>query len=149
MGKTSLTKSAAALALAGACALASGAPLWAQNSDGEAELRPAPDYFVETVAAMNLARVMAKNCKGLTVSPAAAEASGEATLEMLAADGFPADNPTALMEDPNPQVAERQSAFLASYELQDANSVAQICAAGLQEIAKQTPLGSLLVEVRS
>ena len=114
---------------------------------GAQELRPVPDYFVETAMWTSTANILAVICNGLSIDlPAAARLSQE-TLDRLTEDGFTPRLLAEEMEDPADAIEVLQSAFLAKHDLARGASEAEGCAAGRREIAEGTEIGALLLEV--
>lgn len=108
---------------------------------------PAPDYFVASAFETSTAQVIALSCSTLAIDPAAIARHTEEVLLALEADGFTSENLVDRMADPSDAVGALQSAFLARHDLADGAPEAAVCAAGEQEIAEQTALGGLLMEV--
>lgn len=111
-----------------------------------AELRPAPDYFVGALIATEIAQAIAINCPVLSVNPKAAHIMSEDVLGWLEADGFDLADPTAGMQDANDRLNALQAMFMEKHQLAGANSD-KVCAAGKLEMAAETDIGNLLVEV--
>lgn len=120
------------------------APLAAE--DAPMPLRAAPEYFIETVFAVSVSGALARACPGLSVNPLAVTQASDALDAQLAADGFPADDPVAVMSDAQSRMDARQDAFMTAYPLIGAGTE-EVCAAGRAEMAAGTVLGGLLVEV--
>ena len=118
-----------------------GAPVAAQ------ETVPAPVYFVEGVFASATAQAVALACPTLSVDPRAAAALSGGILARLTEDGFDPDNLLQRMEDPAPAIAALQDAFLARHGLAEGAASELACAAGEAEIAEESAVGDLLVEV--
>nr|WP_281494201.1 DUF5333 family protein [Jannaschia sp. S6380] len=116
-------------------------PAWAE------EVLPAPDYFVDSAMATSTAQVLARSCTRLSVNPVEMTRHGDAVLDALARDGFTAENLATRMADPSTQVAVQQRTFLQKHDLTEGASEAEVCVAGLREIAEGTNIGKLLVEV--
>lgn len=116
---------------------AMAAPAWAE------ELRPAPDYYVEAVFAIQMAEALALDCDAVTVDLFATQARVTEMTEALVADGFDADQPFAQMIDPAPRLRDMQAAFVGQYGLEDPDQDA-LCAAARSEMEKTSPLGALL-----
>ena len=118
-----------------------GAPAAAQGTV------PAPDYFVEGVYASATAQAVALACPGLSVDLHAAARLSDDILARLSADGFDPENLLTRMADPAPAIAALQDAFLARHGLADGAASEVACAAGAAEIAEDSAVGGLLVEV--
>ncbi|GIT92916.1 hypothetical protein JANAI62_33740 [Jannaschia pagri] len=111
------------------------------------DLRPAPEYFVTAAMETSTAQILAVNCSTLSVDLGAMARRSEATLVRLTEDGF---TPQALaegMEDPSDAIAVLQQAFLSKHGLSDGAAESVVCDAGLAEIAEETGIGALLLEV--
>lgn len=111
------------------------------------DLRPVPDYFVDTVFLTSTAQTIARACSTLSLDPAATTRLTETVLARLEADGYTSDVIATGMDDPGPAIAALQEAFLAKHDLADGAPEPQVCAAGRAEIAGDTPLGHLMLEV--
>lgn len=109
------------------------------------ELRPAPDYFVDTLVAMNSVRGLVRGCAMLRISSENVQAHMKATRELLATDGFDMDNLGTQMQDPTERFKERQQAFFDTYGIGSDVTRDQLCDAARAEIEKATILGSFLV----
>lgn len=137
------------------CALClMAAPSFSQETAPEAEaeaetpeLRPAPDYFVETIVALTIAQQVARSCKTLSVNPVEAQKASASVMERLAADGFNVDAPHEEMIDPSERAVEMQQAFLAKHSLVEGIGEEDVCAAGRAEMAEGSETGSYLIEV--
>lgn len=124
-----------------AITLALGAPALAE------ELRPAPGYYLDAVMDFTMAEQLARSCATLSVRADAMQARSAEVLARLQADGFDPALPNAGMEDPTMEVLARQQAFVDRHALPEAPGEAEVCAAGLAEIAAETQMGSFLTEV--
>lgn len=111
------------------------------------ELRPAPDYFVETAMETSTANILAVNCPRLSINLGVVAQRSAATLDRLTAEGFTPRILAEEMEDPTEAIAVLQDAFTARHGLTDGAPEADVCAAGLAEMEAETGIGTLLVEV--
>lgn len=108
---------------------------------------PAPDYFITSVMATTTAQQIGLSCRRLSVNPQAMALLSEETLAALEADGFTAENIETRMEDPVEEITALQQDFLTRHGLTTGPTEATVCAAGLQEIAEESEIGGLLLEV--
>ncbi|WGH77652.1 DUF5333 family protein [Jannaschia ovalis] len=111
------------------------------------EAVPAPDYFVEAAFLSSTAQVLALSCQTLSVDPIAIARLTDATLARLTEDGFTPENLADRMADPSDAIATLQAAFVQKHALEQGAPEAAVCAAGAAEIAEETALGTLIVEV--
>ncbi len=122
------------------------ASVMAAATPAMAELRQAPDYFIGALIATEIAQAIAINCPVLSVNPQAAQKMSEDVMNWLAEDGFDEADPTAEMENPNDQLNALQARFMDKHQLAGAGAD-KVCAAGKAEMADETDIGNLLVEV--
>jgi hypothetical protein len=109
--------------------------------------QPAPDYFVEAAMASSTASAIAASCPRLSIDPAAASRESADVLARLIEDGFEPRTLTETMADPSEAIATLQRAFLAKHALAEGADQDAVCDAGLVEIAEESRIGGLLVEV--
>ncbi|MBT8409647.1 MAG: DUF5333 domain-containing protein [Alphaproteobacteria bacterium] len=128
-----------------ALALAACAGSAAAQTQEPPQLRPAPDYFVDTLVAMNTVRGLVRGCEMLRVSSENVQAHMKATRELLATDGFDMDKLGAQMQDPSERFKDRQQDFFETYGIGSDVTRDQLCDAARAEIEKATILGSFLV----
>ena len=112
-----------------------------------AQERPAPDYFLDAVLAMDTSQRLAVSCPAVSVNPAAAAKYSQDVLDRLTADGFDLSVPGMGMESAEAPLAARQQAFMAKHGLSDGAAQDVVCAAARAEIAEGTQIGQLLIEV--
>ena len=123
------------------------ATLLATTVAASAEQVPAPDYFVATVVETSTAQQLALSCPTLSIDPVKAARRTEDVLTRLSEDGFTPENLETRMADPAEAIAALQNAFLAKHQLADGASTEAVCAAGKAEIAEDSAIGALLLEV--
>lgn len=126
-------------------AVLGGAPL-AQGAE-EAELRPAPDYFVEAVVASTTAQQIARACEDLSLDPPKVQAMTAEVLQRLLDDGFDLERPDGGMTESQDKFASAQVAFMEKHGLEGTISNDMICAAGKAEMADKSAIGMLLIAV--
>ena len=124
------------------------APVLLAAAPAMAEPIPAPDYFVEAAFLTSTAQVLALNCASLSVDPVVMARLTEDAMTRLTEDGFTPENLADRMADPSAAIAKRQTEFTTTHGLSDGAPEAAVCAAGRAEIAEDTPLGKLLLEVQ-
>lgn len=122
-------------------ALLAASPALAQDQQA------APQYFVDAAFQTSTAQVLAVNCSVLSIDLGAMARTTDATLAQLAEDGFTPENMEARMADPTDTIAAMQSSFLEKHGLANGAPETAVCAAGQREIAEDTPIGALLLEV--
>lgn len=124
-----------------AISLAFAAPAAAQD------LKAAPDYYLDAVMDFTMAEQLARSCAALSVRADVMQARSAEVLARLEADGFDTTRADAGMTDPTMEILQRQQAFVERHDLPDAPGEAEVCAAGLAEIAAASQMGSFLMEV--
>ncbi|UWQ17810.1 DUF5333 domain-containing protein [Jannaschia sp. M317] len=110
-------------------------------------LRPAPAYFVTGAMETSTAQILAVNCPTLSVDLGGMARRTDDVLRQLTEDGFTPETLATRMEDPAEAIALLQEAFVTRHGLTDGAPQAAVCAAGQREIAEETPIGALLLEV--
>jgi hypothetical protein len=123
-----------------AVALTMASPLAAED------LRPAPDYYVETLFAVTMAEALATSCAAMGMDLLAAGAATTELQEKLIADGFNPDALVTQMIDPAPALRDLQTAFLEKHPDLSAPEEDAVCAAARAELAEETAIGAYLVE---
>lgn len=123
-----------------AVALTMAAPLLADD------LRPAPDYYVDTLFSLTMAEALATSCNAVGMDLLAAGATTTELREKLAGDGFDGDQAFSQMIDPGPAMREMQAAFLEKHPGLSDPSEEIVCAVAAQEIAEETMIGIYLFE---
>ena len=113
----------------------------------ERVLLPAPDYFIAAVVASTTAQELARACPTLSLNPPKLQEMTSNLLLQLEDDGFDIGRPDAGMESSEERFVERQQMFLHTHGLDKNPSTEKVCAAGLSEIASESDIGALLVEV--
>jgi len=112
-----------------------------------AELRPAPDYFLDAIVATSTAQELARACPTVSIDPVVlGNASGD-VLSQLEEDGFDVLADDLGMEDTGPGIKLRQDAFVAKHGLANGAETEAVCAAARSEMAEGTQIGTYLVEV--
>ena len=120
--------------------IAAAAPVTAQ------ELRPAPDYFVNTVFGLTVAQALARSCSTVTLNPVAAQQASEALLIRLEEDGFDMTAPHEQMSGAQEAMDAARDAFMTRHGLVQPDET-QVCAAATNEIAEATAVGLMLLEM--
>jgi len=136
-------------ALAVAASLSCGIA-YAQDttSADDADLRPAPDFFVDSLVAVTTAQQLARFCTDLSVDPEAVRVGTAEVIERLESDGFDTSRPDGGMLLPQEQIITMQDAFADKHGLSEDEVTEDIvCAAGRAEIAAGSTMGRYLVEV--
>lgn len=112
-----------------------------------AELRPAPDYFLDAIVATSTAQELARSCPSVSIDPVVVgKASGD-VLGRLEAEGFDINSNDMGMQDASAAIKLRQDDFVAKHGLADGANPADVCAAARIEMAEGTQIGTYLVEV--
>jgi hypothetical protein len=123
-----------------AVALTMASPLSAED------LRPAPDYYVDTLFAVTMAEALAISCAPMGMDLLAAGSATTELQEQLTADGFDTDMLATQMIDTSPALLDLQTAFLEKHpDLSEPDEDA-VCAAARAELAEETAIGAYLVE---
>lgn len=112
-----------------------------------AELRPAPDYFVDVTFATTTAQALAQACPTLSFALLAASRASNTVMQQLEADGFNLDMLFDEMLDPTLQFETRRARFLERHDLTDRASPEAACRAGETELDEGTGIGAYLVRV--
>ena len=110
-------------------------------------LRPAPDYFVQTVVATTTAQQIARSCRTLSLNLATVQPATTALLQRLDSDGFDISRADAGMEEPTDRFTALQEAFLVKHGLSEGIGEDEVCAAGRAEIDEGTEIGTYLTVV--
>ena len=108
------------------------------------DLRPAPEYYVETLFALTMAEALATSCSTMGMDLLAAGAATGELQDKLEADGFDRDQPFAQMIDPAPALRALQEAFLEKHPDLAAPDEAQVCAVARAELEQETRVGRYL-----
>ena len=111
------------------------------------DLKAPPEYYLDAVMDFTMAEQLARSCSRLSVRADVMQARSAEVLARLDADGFDTTRADAGMTDPTMEILQRQQAFVERHGLLEAPSEAQVCAAGLAEIASASQMGSFLAEV--
>lgn len=133
-----------------AAALA-GQALLAQNADvGEsqeqAELPPAPGYFIEAVVATTTAQQLIRYCQGIRLDIEAVQDATHQVMMRLNSDGFDISRPDGGMSGAQERIETAQKEFMLKHGLEGVITNEMVCAAARTEIADDTLVGSLLDE---
>ena len=128
-------------------AFAGAAMAQEQEPADDPELRPAPDYFVAAVVASTTAQQLAVSCDTLSLDPPKVQTLTANVLEKLDEDGFDISRADGGMLAPDDRFELLQQAFMLKHDLTGVITSEMVCAAGLAEIAEDTPIGRLLVEL--
>ncbi len=112
----------------------------------QAGTKPAPDYFIEATAALQAALHLAENCPSLKLADDVVMGETTAVIERLQADGYDMSRPDYGMTIPAETLPGAQQGFLAHYDIEGAAPEARVCAAGRNEMAAGTRVGSYLSE---
>ncbi len=112
-----------------------------------AELRPAPEYFLDVIVATSTAQELARACPTVSIDPVVVGNASGAVLSQLEEDGFDVLADDLGMEDTGPGIQQRQDAFVAKHGLADRADAETVCAAARLEMAEGTQIGTYLVEV--
>lgn len=110
------------------------------------ELRPAPDYYVETLFALTMAEALATSCPDIGMDLLAAGARTSDLRDELAADGFEPNALSTQMIDPAPALRDLQAAFLEKHPGLGDPDEASVCGAARAEMAQDTLVGTYLFE---
>lgn len=110
-----------------------------------AEVKPAPQYFVDALFASTAAQQVALFCPSLSIEPIAAQNQSETILAKLDQDGFDTTQEDLGMADISDTVAGLSTAFMARHGL-DGVGADKVCDAGRAEIADASYIGALLIE---
>ena len=129
-------------------ALLIAGPALAQDAAEEVELKPAPDYFVETVVATTTAQQLALSCRALSLNPPVVQQATSEILARLEEDGFDVERADGGMDDPSDRFTALQQAFLEKHGLSEGIDEASVCRAGLAEINEGTEIGGYLLVVQ-
>lgn len=127
----------AAIACIAAC------PAWAE----EAALRPAPDWFVETVVAVTTAERLALSCARLSLEGQTVHEATTAVMVRLEEEGFDTTREDGGMQPSTDAFAALQAAFVAKHGLAGETTEELVCAAGFAEMAEGTEIGGYLMEI--
>jgi len=111
------------------------------------DLRPAPDYYLDAVVTVTAAQSLARSCTAVSVDPLRLAAISDEVLARLAEDGFDPSSPDPTMEDPSAVLNARLRALFEGHGLSDGVSEAQVCAAARAEMAAESDVGNVLLEV--
>lgn len=118
------------------------APLWAQD------LPPAPGYFVDAVFETTMAQSLALSCPQLSFEIREASLYSGEVMARLNDEGFDTNSPDGVaVSGFNESLSERVEPFLARYGLDTDTSAQNACAAGLAELAADSPVARFLIEV--
>ncbi len=117
----------------------------AQSAE-EADLRPAPDWFVAAVVNLTTAEQLVRSCPSLSLDGQAAQAHTAEVLARLDAEGFDTSRPDGGMAPSREAFVELQAAFVARHGLEGDVTEEMVCAAGRAEIADGTGIGGFLTE---
>lgn len=129
-------------------ALLIAGPALAQDAAEAVELKPAPDYFVETVVATTTAQQLALSCAALSLNPPVVQQATSEVLSRLEADGFDVGRTDGGMDDPSDRFTALQQAFLQKHGLREGIDEASVCRAGMAEINEGSEIGSYLLVVQ-
>lgn len=111
------------------------------------ELRPAPPYYVDAVAAFSLAEALGQSCSEVSVDLQGVWQISRDLLERLQADGFDPSGAEAGMTDPSGAVQMRIDALLDEHGLAPGADEETVCAAARAEMVEGGVLYGYLVEV--
>ena len=137
---TPLSAAPAALSLALAVGLAGGG--------AEAQTRPAPDYFVEAVIALQAAEQVAKACPDLSLNAPVIQQATMDVMQRLQADGFDVTRADAGMSASKEAFAAAQADFVGRHGLAGSPPAEKVCAAGRSEMSADSLIGRYLIAGR-
>ena len=107
------------------------------------DLRPAPEYFLNTMFAVPMAENLAAFCPTASLNYAVISVAHDEVMKRLTSDGFQTEDPFSEMQDTQPAMDAKLAEFMERHQLAGADQK-MVCLAAANESAAGTMVGRLL-----